>query len=65
MDKPITVAREEFIEALVKLVNESGLPMFAIEPILKDVAAEVKAASQKQYEEDKKQYEADKQKEAG
>ena len=57
MDKPITVAREEFIEALVKLVNESGLPMFAVEDILKNVAAEVKMAAQQQYEADKKRYE--------
>lgn len=57
MDKPITVAREEFIEALVKLVNESGLPMFAVEDVLKNIAAEVKAAAQQQYEADKKRYE--------
>ena len=57
MDKPITVAREEFIEALVKLVNESGLPMFAVEDILKNIAAEVKMAAQQQYEADKKRYE--------
>jgi len=57
MDKPITVAREEFIEALVKLVNEAGLPMFAVEDVLKNIAAEVKMAAQQQYEADKKRYE--------
>lgn len=57
MDKPITVAREEFIEALVKLVNEAGLPMFAVEDVLKNITAEVKMAAQQQYEADKKRYE--------
>lgn len=57
MDKPITVAREEFIEALVKLVNESGLPMFAVEDVLKNITSEVKMAAQQQYEADKKRYE--------
>lgn len=57
MDKPITVAREEFIEALVKLVNESGLPMFAVEDVLKNIAAETKMAAQQQYKADKKRYE--------
>lgn len=56
-NKPITIVREEFISSLCKLINESGLPMFAIESILRDIAAETKAAAQKQYEIDKKSYE--------
>lgn len=30
MDKPITVARQEFIENLVNIVNNSGLPAFVM-----------------------------------
>ena len=56
-NKPLTVAREEFIESLVKLINGSNLPMFVVESILRDIAAETKAAAQKQYEIDKKTYE--------
>ena len=56
-NKPLTVAREEFIESLVKLINGANLPMFAVESILRDIAAETKAAAQKQYEMDKKTYE--------
>ena len=56
-NKPITIVREEFISSLCKLINESGLPMFAVESILRDIAAETKAAAQKQYEIDKKSYE--------
>jgi len=60
VSKPITVLREEFVEALVKLVNGSGLPMFAIESILKEIIAEVHAGAQHQYEMDKKNYEESK-----
>ncbi len=56
-NKPLTVAREEFIESLVKLINGANLPMFAVESILRDIAAETKVAAQKQYEMDKKTYE--------
>lgn len=58
--KPITVVREEFISSLCSLINNSGLPMFAVESILRDIAAETKAAAQKQYEIDKKAYETEK-----
>lgn len=54
--KPLTVAREEFIEALVKLVNGSGLPMFAVESIFKDIGAEVHVRAQQQYAHDKQTY---------
>lgn len=55
--KPLTVAREEFIEALVKLVNGSGLPMFAVESIFKDIGVEVHIRAQQQYARDKQEYE--------
>lgn len=57
MDKPITVAREEFVEKIVQTVNESRMPAFIMESILKDITAEVHAAALQQYENDKKAYE--------
>lgn len=59
--KPLTVAREEFVNALVELCNNAQLPFFVIESVLKDVLQEVHAASVKQYEAEKAEYE----KEAG
>lgn len=56
MNKPITLLREEFAKKLVELCNESGLPFFVIEGLLKEMAAEAHAASQKQYEADLKRY---------
>lgn len=56
-EKPVTVVRQEFIDGLVNYVNNSNLPLFVIEPILRDVYIEVKTMSQKQYESEKAEYE--------
>ena len=55
--KPITVARQEFIENMVNEINTCGLPLWAIEPILKDLLSEVSTAAKRQYETEKAQYE--------
>ena len=55
--KPITLMREDFANQIVDLCNNSGLPYFCIESILKDVIQEVHQASIKQYESDKLIYE--------
>lgn len=57
LEKPITVIRQEFIEGLADYINSSGLPLFMLETILKDVYMEIRDMSQKQYEFEKKQYE--------
>ena len=56
--KPVTLIRQEFVDTLVKEINNCELPMFVIEPILQDLLDQVKVAAQKQYEADKAQYEA-------
>lgn len=57
MERPLSVAREDFVEDLVKLINDSGLPMFVVLDVLKGAEVEVKDAAQRQYEQDKKAYE--------
>ena len=57
IEKPITVVRQEFINTLVSTVNTCGLPLFVIEPILRDVYLEVKSLSNKQCEIEKMEYE--------
>ena len=57
LEKPVTVIRQELIETLVNTINNSGLPLVIIEPILKDIYLETKAALQRQYELEKMQYE--------
>ena len=58
IEKPITVARQEFIDTIYEDINKCGLPPFIIEPILKDVYLEVKSLSRKQYEMDRDEYES-------
>ena len=55
--KPVTLIRDDFMNNLVELCNNSGLPFFIIESVLKDFIQEVHVASQKQLEADRVQYE--------
>lgn len=57
IEKPIMVIRQEFIDTIYDDINNCGLPLFIIEPILKDVYLEVRSMSQKQYEVEKADYE--------
>jgi len=57
VEKPITMVRQEFIDAISNDINTCNLPFFVIEPILKDIYLEVKSLSQKQYELEKAEYE--------
>ena len=50
--KPISLLKEDFINNLVDLCNNSGLPFFVLEYILKDTYLEVKGLAKKQYETD-------------
>lgn len=56
MDKPITVARQEFMDSLVELINNSGLPAFAITPILEGFARKTAELEQEQYAKDIESY---------
>ena len=58
IEKPITVARQEFIDKLSNDINTCNLPLFVIEPIMRDMYLEIKSLSQKQYEMDKGEYES-------
>lgn len=58
IQKPLSVARAEFIGALADLINGSGLPFFVLEPILKDVYVDIKSLANKQYEADLQSYNA-------
>lgn len=57
MNKPIIVVYEEFKQQLADLINNSGLPVFMIEPILQNYLSEVRILVKRQYESDKAQYE--------
>lgn len=57
IQKPITVAREDFIAELTFMINESGLPPIILEPIFKDMLRDISAVLQKQVAADRKNYE--------
>ena len=56
MNKPITLVREDFQNDLVTLINTSPLPMFAIEPILRQYADDVAVIAKQQLEMDRQNY---------
>ena len=53
MAKPLTIARQEFTEAIVEDINNAKLPFFVISDILKSALVEVEKMSQVQYKRDK------------
>ena len=53
---PITVAKDEYIKELVRVTNESGLPLFFAEYILRDFVTDLHVASEKQSDADRKRY---------
>lgn len=57
IEKPITMVRQEFIDALTNDVNNCNLPLFIVEPILKDIYLEVKSLLKKQCEIERAEYE--------
>ena len=58
MDKPLTVARQEFTEKIVDVINSANLPAFVVAEVLQKCVVEIENIAKQQYEMDKKQYEA-------
>ena len=54
--KPLSVAREDFITDIVSLCNQSGLPLFTMEEVLKNLTQELHIAAQQQLEADRHRY---------
>jgi len=56
MEKPITLQIEQFKQDLVHLVNESGIPVFLLDYILKDLSNEIHMLSKDQLKKDETAY---------
>lgn len=52
MDKPLSLKRRDFLTAVIKAVNESGLPPCVIFEVLRGVTGEVENLAKKQEEAD-------------
>lgn len=57
MNKPANLIIEDTKENLTKIINESGLPPFLIEPIVKDIYNQVYILKQEELEKTKVDYE--------
>jgi len=55
-NKPITLLREDFINGVAMLVNQSNLPFFVIEESLKQVTNGVADLARQQLEQDRQAY---------
>ena len=58
MDKPFSMLYEEFRQGLTSLINNSCLPPFVIESVLKNYINEVNSLARNQYQIDKTKYES-------
>lgn len=57
MNKPFSIAYEEFKQEISKLINNCGLPPFIIESLLQIYLREISVIVKDQYMNDKMQYE--------
>lgn len=56
IEKPILLRRQEFTNNIIQMINDSQLPVFIVEYILKDILTEVHSATQQQFESEKVTY---------
>ena len=52
MQKPATVAYEEFGTEIERIINNCGLPAFIIIPLLKSAIAQLEEIKERQYQRD-------------
>ena len=64
MQKPLTVARRDYMQSIVDLTNNSGLPAFVIVNVLEDALSQVRPLMDSELVRDEAQYRAALQKES-
>ena len=57
IDKPLIIAKEELCQKITQAMNESGIPLFIIEYILKDILNDIHNINQQILENEKINYE--------
>lgn len=58
MNKPIIVVKEELKRDIVNSINNSGLPAFIVEYILRDLLSEASVLAKQQYQKELELYNA-------
>lgn len=56
INKPFALSRDELVQNIVNSINSSGLPLFMVEYILKDILNEVNATIIKQTQSETQRY---------
>ena len=56
MNKPLSVAKQDFEKSLESLVNESGLPALVLRYIFQDALTQLCELEKQQYEKDLEEY---------
>lgn len=56
INKPITVARQEYIDAIIDLVNSYNLPAFVKKDALDDIVTALQNVAIKEYQSDRAAY---------
>ena len=56
MEKPISLKIKDLKNLMVDLINNSGLPLICVEPILKDILGVVQTKLEQEYQQDKINY---------
>lgn len=56
MNKPITIARQELIDALIQVINNSPVPAFVVADVLKELLPAVQANIKNELEADVAEY---------
>ena len=56
MDKPLTVARGEFLKTIIDVVNDAQMPSFVKAEVLSQVLAVVRENAESEYQNDLKIY---------
>lgn len=58
MEKPLTLKMREIEEQIVKMINESGIPIFILKNSFEKIYNQLISLEQKEYEIAKKEYES-------
>ena len=56
MEKPISMKLQETKESIATIITESGLPMWLLEPAVKDIYNQVNTVAAQEMYNDRKQY---------
>lgn len=57
MEKPITVRIDEFKQSIVGLINNSGIPIVILQPLIKQLYEEISSFAAQQAEQERKAWE--------